>query len=136
MSLVLARLSQGVLIVHNRWRKVWELPGGFMEPGETPEEGALREFEEETGLRGFSIEPLAVLEIRRHSKVTPILYCALYQCATEGVPPAQDTDEISEVAFWSPGSRVGPISAIDRALLEEYSNHGFAQQPHAERREG
>ena len=44
--------------------------------------------------------------------------------------------EVSEVAFWSPGSRLGPISEIDGALLEEYSNHGFTQQPHAAWRDG
>jgi ADP-ribose pyrophosphatase YjhB (NUDIX family) len=30
----------------------WCLPGGFIELGEKPEEGALRELEEETGLKG------------------------------------------------------------------------------------
>jgi len=135
MSLVMARHPQGVPIVHNKWRKVWELPGGFMEPGETPEEGALREFEEETGLRGFSIELLGLLEIRRLSKDLPNLYCALYQCVTEGVPLPQDTDEVSEVAFWSPGSRLGPISEIDKALLEEYWRHECAEHPHAALRE-
>jgi 8-oxo-dGTP diphosphatase len=30
----------------------WCLPGGFIELGESPEEGALRELTEETGLRG------------------------------------------------------------------------------------
>ena len=28
----------------------WDIPGGFLEQGEAPEEGAIRELEEETGL--------------------------------------------------------------------------------------
>jgi len=39
---------------------VWELPAGRRDPGETPEEGARRELEEEVGLRAGAIEPLLV----------------------------------------------------------------------------
>lgn len=38
---------------------VWELPAGRRDPGETPEEGARRELEEEVGLSPRSLEPLA-----------------------------------------------------------------------------
>jgi ADP-ribose diphosphatase len=38
---------------------VWELPAGRRDPGETPEEGARRELEEEVGLRAAGLEPLA-----------------------------------------------------------------------------
>lgn len=37
---------------------VWELPAGRRDPGETAEEGARRELEEEVGLRPSSLEPL------------------------------------------------------------------------------
>ena len=37
---------------------VWELPAGRIDPGETPEEGARRELEEEAGLRPRFLEPL------------------------------------------------------------------------------
>jgi ADP-ribose pyrophosphatase len=36
---------------------VWELPAGRRDPGETPERGALRELEEEVGLRAAALEP-------------------------------------------------------------------------------
>ena len=39
---------------------VWELPAGRRDPGETPEEGALRELEEEVGFRATALEPLLV----------------------------------------------------------------------------
>jgi ADP-ribose pyrophosphatase len=38
---------------------VWELPAGRLDPGETPEEGARRELEEEVGLRAGRMEPIA-----------------------------------------------------------------------------
>ncbi|HET7293800.1 MAG TPA: NUDIX hydrolase [Vicinamibacteria bacterium] len=37
---------------------VWELPAGRRDPSESPEAGARRELEEETGLRAERVEPL------------------------------------------------------------------------------
>lgn len=42
----------------------WDLPGGSLEAGEAPHEGALREIVEETGLKVDRVRPLA-LEGRR-----------------------------------------------------------------------
>ncbi len=39
---------------------VWELPAGRRDPHETPEAGARRELEEETGLRAERLEPMSV----------------------------------------------------------------------------
>jgi ADP-ribose pyrophosphatase len=39
---------------------VWEIPAGRRDPGETPEEGARRELEEEVGLQAAALEPLLV----------------------------------------------------------------------------
>ncbi|MBR5655993.1 MAG: NUDIX hydrolase [Prevotella sp.] len=36
----------------------WAFPGGFLEMGESAEEGVLRELEEETGLSGLSVKQL------------------------------------------------------------------------------
>ena len=37
------------LMVYNRKRKGWEMPGGHIRVGESTEEAAVREFEEESG---------------------------------------------------------------------------------------
>jgi 8-oxo-dGTP diphosphatase len=47
-----------VLVVHRPRYDDWSLPKGKLEPGETPEAGALREVEEETGARCALQRPL------------------------------------------------------------------------------
>ena len=37
-------------------RRAWEMPGGKIDPGETPEEAAIREFREETGCDVVDLE--------------------------------------------------------------------------------
>lgn len=40
---------------------LWVMPGGHLEPGETPAEGAAREFQEETSYRCSKVRPLVRL---------------------------------------------------------------------------
>jgi 8-oxo-dGTP pyrophosphatase MutT (NUDIX family) len=49
-------------LVQNGWTDGWFLPGGAVEPGETPAEAARREVRQETGLDATIEEPLVVLE--------------------------------------------------------------------------
>ena len=45
-----------------RGRLVWSLPKGHLEGSETPEDAAVREVEEETGIRGTVIAPLGTID--------------------------------------------------------------------------
>jgi 8-oxo-dGTP pyrophosphatase MutT (NUDIX family) len=51
-----------VLLISTRGGRRWQLPKGHLEAGETPEEAAVREICEETGVTGRLVRPLGVLE--------------------------------------------------------------------------
>jgi ADP-ribose pyrophosphatase len=40
---------------------IWEVPAGRLDPGESPEDCARRELEEETGMRARAVEPLTTI---------------------------------------------------------------------------
>jgi len=50
-----------VLLVKPTYKEGWDLPGGYVEPGETPSEGCEREIKEELGLVR-SVGPLLVVD--------------------------------------------------------------------------
>ncbi|MBM0256507.1 NUDIX hydrolase [Micromonospora sp. 4G55] len=50
-----------VLVVHPTYKDVWEVPGGMLEPGESPLQACEREIEEELGL-GLSVGDLLCVD--------------------------------------------------------------------------
>jgi ADP-ribose pyrophosphatase YjhB (NUDIX family) len=59
-----AQRPQAALIARHdrRGRLVWSLPKGHVEEGESVEEAAVREVEEETGIRGRLLAPLGAID--------------------------------------------------------------------------
>jgi len=97
-------LADGRVVLVRQYRYavdafVWELPAGRRDRGETPEEGALRELEEEVGYRATSLEPLLVFwttpgfcdEVMHLFRATGL----------EPVPPRPEVDERIEAASFT-----------------------------------
>ena len=51
----------------------WNLPGGKIEPGESPTEAAMRETREETNLRVYTFSPLAQISTSRGGTIDVLL---------------------------------------------------------------
>lgn len=69
------RLDSGV------WAGFWEFPGGRLEPGETPEQGVVREFMEETA---FAVTPSRRLGLVRHAYTRYKISMHCFECRLEG----------------------------------------------------
>ncbi len=85
-----------------RGRLLWSLPKGHIEAGETPEDTAVREVAEETGIIGEVVAPLGIIDFwfvadgrRVHKTVHHFLLRAL------GGELCDDDVEVAEVA-WVP----------------------------------
>ena len=80
----------------------WALPGGFVELGETLEDAAAREAEEETGLRVEIVRLLGVYSDPNRDPRGHNVSCAYLARAPGGEPSA--ASDAAEVAFLDPST--------------------------------
>ncbi len=114
--------TSGVLIgrLDRRGRLLWSLPKGHVEAGETPEQAAVREVAEETGILGQVLAPLGSIDFwfvaegrRIHKTVHHFLLLA------RGGELSDADVEVTEVA-WFPLAEVAERLAYadERRLIE------------------
>jgi 8-oxo-dGTP pyrophosphatase MutT (NUDIX family) len=105
-----------VLLIHRPHREDWTFPKGKLEPGETDEACALREVEEETGLRcalGDELPTVAHVDHKGRRKV--VRYWVMWPVAGEAGP----RNEVDAVR-WLTVAEAGHMLSYerDRVLLE------------------
>ncbi|MBV8949815.1 MAG: NUDIX hydrolase [Actinobacteria bacterium] len=112
------RKHEEIAVVHRPRYDDWSLPKGKLEPGEPAETGALREVEEETGLRCRLGPELSSTRYRdRHGRPKQVRYWMM--------DPIEDTDfvpndEVDELRWCSPHDAVKLLTyEHDRRLVED-----------------
>ena len=109
-----------VLLVRRRMqpgRGKWALPAGFVDYGEDPREAAVREVEEETGVRVALAELVDVLpgDTPGQGATIVIVYAAR---VLDGVVKAQD--DVDEAAFFAPDALPELAFASTRMVIERW----------------
>lgn len=95
--------SSRILLISTQEGKRWQLPKGHIEAGETPEQAAIREVREETGVTGRIVAPLPGVEYwffdrgaRIHKQVDYFLLDYV-----SGDPADFDASEVSGAGWFS-----------------------------------
>ncbi len=131
MALVLSEDRREVLLIRRRFMLLWDLPGGEVEPGETPEEAAARETREETG---YEVEIVRPLGRYRHPSVygrgEQITHAFEARVVGGGsVPRGPETGALAWLAAAAARRR---MQALQLAILDDAL--GGVREPAAERR--
>jgi len=116
LALVVAVSDDKCLLVFNRWRQEWELPGGMLEPGESPVQAAQREFVEETGQSTPELTFYGMV-LFRLAPDDRLEYAAIYLAGIGQVDPFEPNEEIAAIRLWEPTSAGDDISVLDADIV-------------------
>jgi 8-oxo-dGTP pyrophosphatase MutT (NUDIX family) len=94
-------------VVHRPRYDDWSLPKGKLDPGESSEEAALREVEEETGLRCTLVRELPTVRYDVRGRLKEVRYWAM-EVLDE--TPFVPNEEVDEVRWVDPQDALGLLS--------------------------
>jgi 8-oxo-dGTP diphosphatase len=115
-AIVLARAPDGVVLVFNRYREVWELPGGLIDAGESPAEAVARELREEAGCIAQDLQWRGVIEV--HDGRTH--FGSVHECRVASVAETFRSEETGGIALWNRGRAPRPLGDSDAAVLNRF----------------
>jgi 8-oxo-dGTP diphosphatase len=114
---LVVRADRRIAVIHRPRYDDWSLPKGKLDPGESFEDGALREVREETGIRGrivAELDPTNYVDRKGRDKVV-----RWYRMEIDGEPVEfAANDEVDELRWLTPAEARDLLSyEHDRTLV-------------------
>ncbi|TCU11058.1 NUDIX hydrolase [Rhizobium sullae] len=83
---------------------MYAFPGGRAENGETPDQTALREFEEETGIRAYNPQLFAAYDLKAHAvdgSVSSHFLLSVFTVEADGKAIAEASDDAAALGWYT-----------------------------------
>ena len=114
IAIVFSKDQEKVLLVKRRDVPIWVLPGGGIDMGESPEQAAVREAAEETGVEvEVTRKSCEYFPTNRLGGQTHVFICR----AVAGSP--QPSSETTEVNFFAPDAVPGLLFPVHQRWIED-----------------
>jgi 8-oxo-dGTP diphosphatase len=114
---VLNSTNQVLLVRQDYGYRFFGLPGGKIEDGESPDEAAIRELFEETGLRTNAVTPHSIHDLVYPGSGSKYRAHAFSCDQAAGVLDVQMPDEISSVGWYALNELPSPLTPSAQAVL-------------------
>jgi len=122
---VIAQATREVLLIQRGiepFKGCWAFPGGFMNMDETTEQCAVRELEEETGLRVSSLRQIGTyskVDRDPRGRTITVAYLALVDA-----PVSVKGQDDAAQAQWFPLSALPPLAFDHAEIMQDAISHG------------
>jgi 8-oxo-dGTP pyrophosphatase MutT (NUDIX family) len=114
--------SRGVILHEHKLLGIWVQPGGHVDAGETPEEAAVRETNEETGLVARHLEPATIFHVDVHPGPNGHTHYDLrYVLESQPIDPSPPEGESPEVYWFDYPSALERCEPALRSALRKLS---------------
>lgn len=117
---VIIRYGGGVVMIERKNPpRGWAIPGGFLDYGESAEEGARREMREETGLE---LENMELFTVRSAPDRDPRFHTVTVVFTADGVGELEAGDDAGDARVVQLEDLPEVIAFDHRSVLEEYAD--------------
>ena len=126
-AVIIAKADGKWVFCKHRERDTYEIPGGHREPGEAIDDTAVRELQEETGAKDFTIKPVCAYSVTGKNRVNDTgeeMYGMLYYADISGFEQELHS-EMEKVCLFDKLPEAWTYPLIQPKLVQEAGRRGY-----------